>query len=115
MRLKISQLPRNKRTFDCFDWFVVRNRIYFLSDSDLVTSAGWTLTNTLFTVSDDKTILSWSIDGEYLSKVCDIDTYATDFHWLTASGAADSELFALASSDGTCDILFFSLKFPSCA
>jgi WD40 repeat protein len=71
-------------------------------DSDLVTAVGWTQTNVLYSCSDDKTILAWNIDGEMQSKVCDIEICATDFHWLTAPGAAESEVFGLASSDGKC-------------
>lgn len=70
------------------------------ADADLVAAVGWTQTNVLFSVADDKCIQSWSIDGEPLAKVCDIDCFATDFHWLVAPGAADSEVLALASGDG---------------
>ena len=79
------------------------------TDADLVSAVGWTQTNVLFSVADDKCIQSWSIDGEPLAKVCDIDCFATDFHWLVAPGAADSEVLALASGDGTfCFPLHFS-------
>ncbi len=71
-----------------------------LADSDLVSAVGWTQTNVLYSCSDDNTIMSWNIDGEAQSKVCDIDVYSTDFHWLTAPGATESEVFGLAACDG---------------
>lgn len=70
------------------------------ADADLVSAVGWTQTNVLFSVSDDKSVQSWNIDGEPQSKVCDVDCFATDFHWLVAPGAADSEMFAIGAGDG---------------
>ena len=80
------------------------------ADADLVAAVGWTQTNVLFSVADDKCIQSWSIDGEPLAKVCDIDCFATDFHWLVAPGAADSEVLALASGDGAFLLSSFSSR-----
>lgn len=48
-------------------------------DTSVVCSVGWTPANELFSVSDDRTIVKWGMDGEPENKpiVEQIDTYAT--------------------------------------
>ena len=47
---------------------------------DSVTGLGWSV-NELLTVSDDKTIAKWNLDGEVLTTLCDLESYAVDIHW----------------------------------
>ncbi len=48
----------------------------------MVTSLGWTPSNNeLFTVSDDKTVMKWNMDGETADKICEIDSFVTDLKW----------------------------------
>ena len=66
MRLEVKQAPTNVHT-------------------DLCAAVGWTPTNELFSCSDDKTVYKWSMTGEALGKVCDIDAFCTGLHWYTAA------------------------------
>lgn len=55
---------------------------FLCPDTSVVTSLGWTPTNNeCFTVSDDKTVLRWSMDGDTADKVADIDSFVTDLKW----------------------------------
>ena len=47
---------------------------------DSVTSLGWCM-NELLTLSDDKTIVKWNLDGEVISTLATLDTFAIDLHW----------------------------------
>ena len=52
------------------------------SDTHMVTSLGWTPSNNeCYTVSDDKTVLRWNVDGDTTDKVADIDSFCTDLKW----------------------------------
>lgn len=83
MRLKLQQLPKNKH-------------------KEMVTGLGWSPDNKLFTVSDEKMVQEWSLDGQPLAKVTDFDSYATCFMWCkTMDLAAGSDIFALGCSDGS--------------
>ena len=54
MKFKIKRLERPRHT-------------------DLVSSLGWSNSGELFTVSDDMTIAKWDMNGEYDSKIMEID------------------------------------------
>lgn len=72
--------------------------------TDVVASLCWTPDNRLYTLSDDKTILQWDNNGEFVSKFLDLDTYCTAIEWgPTVKSGNDS--FALGTSDGTLKIL----------
>jgi hypothetical protein len=45
--------------------------------TDITTSVAWTVENTLFSCSDDKTICKWSADGEPAGKITSIQAYTT--------------------------------------
>lgn len=40
------------------------------------------------------------MEGEYLGKVCDLDSYATDMHWLPAVGHQAADQFIVSCTDG---------------
>ncbi|KAJ2996367.1 Intraflagellar transport protein 80 [Globomyces sp. JEL0801] len=96
MKLKLVQTPVNKHT-------------------DLVTCVGWTQDNELYSVSDDKTILKWSGDGDLLSTVTtfnpsgklvdddDPKVSVTDLKWFPASpgkGQMSADTFVVGGTDG---------------
>lgn len=67
---------------------------------DTVTAAAWSPGNELFTCSDDNTIAKWSIAGQLLGKVCDVDTAVTDMCWFPSIGSQVSDVFAVSCVDG---------------
>jgi intraflagellar transport protein 80 len=76
----------------------------------MVTGVGWTPSNELFSVSDDRSIQRWGLDGEQDasgaggSKLVDgLDVFVTDMKWLSAvrGGSVTAELFVIGCSDGT--------------
>eukprot|EP00736_Rhodelphis_marinus_P011395 Rmarinus@m.26807 len=88
MRLAVSQLPSNKHT-------------------ELVSAVGWNNTNELYSYGDDKAVWKWSMEGEPLQSLKeDFDAFATDMHWMptlsrTKTSSSNTEIFALACTDGT--------------
>lgn len=87
MRFKLSQLPKHLHT-------------------QMVTSLGWAPNNELFTCSDEKKILKWSLDGEPTGSVCEVDSFITDFKWYSSlaskgGGAGGGDVFVVGCSDGT--------------
>jgi len=78
----------------------------------MVTGVGWTPSNDLFSVSDDRSIQRWGLDGEQdssgaggqSSKLLDnLDVFVTDMKWLSSvrGGNVTAEVFVLGCSDGT--------------
>ena len=78
----------------------------------MVTGVGWTPSNDLYSVSDDKSIQRWGLDGESLgadggsgsTKLLDnLDAFVTDMKWLSSvrGGNVTAEVFVLGCSDGT--------------
>ncbi|XXQ38186.1 WD domain, G-beta repeat [Plasmodiophora brassicae] len=64
---------------------------------DIVVGVDWTSANELLSVSDDRRLLRWSIDGGLLNEVMSgIDPYVTDIHCQTQPG----QMVALAQSNG---------------
>eukprot|EP00823_Brevimastigomonas_motovehiculus_P003574 TRINITY_DN219_c0_g1_i1.p1 TRINITY_DN219_c0_g1~~TRINITY_DN219_c0_g1_i1.p1 ORF type:complete len:839 (+),score=261.42 TRINITY_DN219_c0_g1_i1:24-2519(+) len=113
MRLKITQAPKRIHT-------------------KIVTGVGWNPQNELFSVSDDQTVLKWSLDNNEggnsantsnsalsvtssssssintnsggVVKICDLDCFATCFHWF-ASQDTSEESFAIGCSNGSFRIM----------
>lgn len=107
MRLRVSQAPKNKRELSFCPraaGCLVASRLDSCADTKMVTGVGWTPSNELFTVSDEKLVMRWSLAGEPGPKICDLDSFATDFHWYSASRGAGQasreEFFAVGCSDG---------------
>ena len=48
---------------------------------EIVSSISWSPFNQLFSLSDDKTILTWDSNGEYLNKFLDLDVFCTAIEW----------------------------------
>ena len=78
----------------------------------MVTGVGWTPSNELYSVSDDKSIQRWGLDGEPMgadggsgsTKLLDnLDAFVTDMKWLSSvrGGNVTAEVFVLGCSDGT--------------
>jgi WD40 repeat protein len=57
------------------------------------------MNNQLFSLSDDKTIQIWDINGECVNKFMDIDTYCTALEWGPGLKSGNDAL-ALGTSDG---------------
>lgn len=73
-------------------------------DTRMVVGVGWTPSNELLSVGDDKVGWRWSLDGEAESKLLDgLDAFVTDFKWLTTvrGGNVAAEMLVLGCSDGT--------------
>jgi hypothetical protein len=68
----------------------------------MVTAIGWTPTNECYSVSDEKSIWKWGIDGEPDSKIADVDSFVTDFKWLSSvkGGTITADIFVVGCSDG---------------
>ncbi|KAK9814722.1 hypothetical protein WJX72_010508 [[Myrmecia] bisecta] len=76
---------------------------------ELASAVGWSISNELFSTSDDHTIHSWKASGEHSGQVCSLDAYSTDLHWYPCAsrrqqgGATD--VLAVSCTDGTFKIL----------
>ncbi|CAM9606713.1 unnamed protein product [Chrysoparadoxa australica] len=68
---------------------------------ELVAGVVWTPENELYSFADDRTVRKWNMTGEPTGKVCDLQSYATCVSWFPSSGKQTSDMFAIASSDGT--------------
>lgn len=71
---------------------------------DVVTSVCWAPNNQLYSLSDDKTILSWDINGEFLGKYLDLDGYYTSMEWGPGLKSGNDAV-ALGTSEGSLKIL----------
>jgi intraflagellar transport protein 80 len=74
------------------------------SHSEVVSAICWAGNNQLFSVSDDKTILIWDINGEYVGKFLDLDIFCTSMEW-GPSLKSGNDAMALGTSDGAIRIL----------
>ena len=72
--------------------------------TEVVASLCWAPDNKLYSLSDDKTILTWDYNGEYLSKFMDIDTYCTALEW-GPSLKTGNDCIALGTCDGTLKVI----------
>ncbi len=83
-------------------------------DKEMVASVGWTGNNELFSIGDDKSILRWSGEGEFLGNISLIDPnnknsdnnttfYITDMKWFPpppGKGQTVADTFVAGGSDG---------------
>ena len=72
--------------------------------TDVVASCCWSPDNKLYSMSDDKTILTWDYTGEFNSKFMDLDSYFTASEWGN-SPKIGGELLAIGSSEGALIII----------
>jgi intraflagellar transport protein 80 len=72
--------------------------------SDIVASLCWAPNNQLYSLSDDKTILIWDNNAEYVGKFLDLDTYCTAIEWGPGLKSG-SDSIALGTSDGTLKVI----------
>lgn len=79
MKLKVTKQAKNMHT-------------------NIVGNITWAPNNQIYSVSDDKTILSWDINGNYIGKFLDLDTFYTAADWNNSTKGG--ELLALGSADG---------------
>ena len=79
--------------------------IYVEKHTDIVASCCCASDNTLYSISDDKTIITWTYNGEFISKFIDLETYCTSCEWGNMSKIG-GELLVLGSSEGS--LLFIS-------
>jgi WD40 repeat protein len=75
-----------------------------LIHQDIISSVSWAPNNQLFSLSDDKTILVWDSNGEYISKFLDIDVFCTALEWGPNLKSANDAL-CLGTSNGALRIL----------
>ena len=71
---------------------------------DVVSSVCWAPNNQLYSLSDDKTILSWDINGEYLGKFLDLEGYSTSMEW-GPGHKSGNDAVALGTSEGSLKII----------
>jgi len=74
------------------------------SHSEVVSSVCWAPNNQVYSLSDDKTILVWDLNGEYVSKFLDLDGYFTAMEW-GPNLKSGNDALALGTSDGALKIL----------
>ena len=72
--------------------------------TEIVSALCWSPDNKLYTLSDDKTILVWNYNGEYLEKFMDLDDYATAMEWGPRMKTGNDSV-ALGMADGTLKIV----------
>ena len=67
---------------------------------EVVTGVDWSAANELLSVSDDKTVWLWNIDGEPQAQILTIDSFCTGLLWAPGGqGKADS--FVVGCTDGS--------------
>ncbi len=75
-----------------------------MSHKDVVSAVCWAANNQLYSLSDDKSILIWDINGEYVGKFMDLDCYCTAMEF-GPSLKSENDALALGTSDGCLKIL----------
>lgn len=80
MKLKLSKQSKNTHT----------NIVYLVN---------WAPNNQLFSYSDDKKVLTWNLNAEYVGKYIDMEGYYTSGEWSTTLKSGN-EILALGSEDG---------------
>jgi WD40 repeat protein len=71
---------------------------------EIASAVCWAPNNQLFSLSDDKTVLIWDINGEYINKFQDLDTYCTALEW-GPSLKSGNDALCLGTSNGALRIL----------
>ena len=84
MRYKVTQQPVNKHT-------------------EIVTGVSWSAANELLSVSDDKKVWLWNVEGEPQTQVAETDTFCTELLWFpTVQGRSkEAEVFVVGCTDGS--------------
>jgi len=72
--------------------------------TEFVSGVCWAPNNQLFSLSDDKTIQTWDINGEYVSRFMELDNYYTAMEW-GPNLKSGNESLALGTSDGQLKII----------
>jgi len=67
---------------------------------DFVSSVCWNINNQLYSLSDDKTICIWDINGEFVNKFLDLDCYCTAME-LGPSSKSGNDAIAVGTSEGS--------------
>jgi WD40 repeat protein len=76
---------------------------------DVVSSVCWASNNQLYSLSDDKTICIWDINGEFVNKFLDLDCFCTAMQWGPGSKSGN-ETLAIGTSEGALRIVAKSGK-----
>jgi WD40 repeat protein len=71
---------------------------------DVVSSVCWAPNNQLYSLSDDKTIMSWDINGEFIGKILDLDGFCTSMEWGPGLKSG-TDAVALGTSEGSLKIM----------
>lgn len=71
---------------------------------NLVWGVNWASNNLLYSFSDDKTILTWDLNGDYQGKFMDLDGFYTAAEWSTTLKSGN-ELLAIGSEEGQLKII----------
>ena len=83
-------------------------------DKDVCTTIGWSGGNELYSCSDDSTILKWSMNGEPMGKVCEMEnTYFTDIHWFPTRNKKMLSSSPVASSPSSAGSAASASSLPS--
>ena len=69
--------------------------------SQFATGCSWSGSNDLLSVSDDRTIWQWNVDGEPQQQLLEGDSCCTDLLWYPAQQGKGSDLFVVGCTDGT--------------
>jgi hypothetical protein len=59
---------------------------FSLTDTEISTSASWSLDCQLLTCGDDKIVFKWGPDGDNLGKVTTLNVFATCVEWFPSYG-----------------------------
>ena len=70
-------------------------------------SVVWSAKNELFSCADDSTIWRWSLSGEPIGKVCDVESHPTGIVWFPQQKKGDQgkDLFVVSCADGCFRVL----------
>jgi WD40 repeat protein len=74
------------------------------SHQDVISSVCWAPNNQLYTLSDDKTILTWDINGEYMNKFQDLEVFCTAMEWGPGLKSGNDAV-AIGTSEGALKIM----------
>lgn len=86
MRLKVTELQNNQHV-------------------QMVTGVGWTTGNQLLTTADDKKVLRWNLNGEFVGNVLTTNSHPTFLSWCPRLSGGGQDLFALGCTDGTFQLI----------
>ena len=78
-----------------------------LIHTNIVPIVNWNSNNQIYSISDDKQILTWDSNGEYLGKLSELDFYCTAADWSSSNSSnsinnktSSSDMLALGTSEG---------------